>query len=494
MGFENAIFISYAHADNQPLTSEQKGWVESFHDRLGIRVGQLLGKNRNAPIWRDKKLQGNDYFGGEITHQIERAGILVTILSPSYVTSEWCLRELNEFCRSAELTGGLRLGGKSRIFKVVKTFLPYDQHPQSLQGLLGYEFYDIVDQEKGRAREFIPDPQRDTRYWEKLDDLAYDIKILIETLSAESRPQPASPNNDAVYLALTTSDLREERDRIKRELQQNGFDVMPDQEPPLTADGFKQTVSACLQRCRLSVHLVGKHYGIVPEGESRSIVRLQHDLALECNGHRAFARLIWMPTALEPVDDRQRQFVEQLQNSADPIKGWELLQIKLEDLKTVIQTRLRLPQPSPQPINADDSPPLLYLICDEQDDEAADPLADHLFNQGLEVMRPLREGDQEQLSQLHRENLRLCDAAAIFCYRSGESWLQMKRLEMMKLPGIGRDKPMLVKPLYLLGGQPTRAKEQFRTHEGAVVKMFDSFDAASLAPFIARLKSAKGGR
>jgi hypothetical protein len=48
------IFISYAHADNQTFTKEQKGWIELLHERLDIRVEQLTGKRQNISIWRDK--------------------------------------------------------------------------------------------------------------------------------------------------------------------------------------------------------------------------------------------------------------------------------------------------------------------------------------------------------------------------------------------------------------------------------------------------------
>jgi hypothetical protein len=106
------------------------------------------------PIWRDKKLQGNDDFGAEIIAQLERARIMVSILSPSYVTSEWCLKELNLFCDVAEAHHPSRLN-KSQIFKVIKTPLPIEQHPRRLQELLGYEFYELLDKEKGKAKEFI---------------------------------------------------------------------------------------------------------------------------------------------------------------------------------------------------------------------------------------------------------------------------------------------------------------------------------------------------
>ncbi len=176
MSSTSAIFISYTHADNTSLTKEQSGWIELLHERLDIRLRQLLGKNRNINIWRDKKLEGNDKFGDEIIDQLKRAHILVAILSPSYVTSEWCVKELNLFCDFLE--SGARQGptNKSAIFKVIKTMLPHEQHPQQLQGLLGYEFYEVLDKDKGKAREFTANPEPERRYLEKLDDLAYEIK------------------------------------------------------------------------------------------------------------------------------------------------------------------------------------------------------------------------------------------------------------------------------------------------------------------------------
>ena len=62
MHFDGDAFISYAHLDNQELIEGRKGWVANLHRALEIRVGQLLGKQPH--IWRDPKLQGNDFFAG----------------------------------------------------------------------------------------------------------------------------------------------------------------------------------------------------------------------------------------------------------------------------------------------------------------------------------------------------------------------------------------------------------------------------------------------
>ena len=61
MSFDNDVFFSYAHLDNQSFIEGQPGWISSFERALKIRLGQLLG--REARIWRDPKLQGNDFFG-----------------------------------------------------------------------------------------------------------------------------------------------------------------------------------------------------------------------------------------------------------------------------------------------------------------------------------------------------------------------------------------------------------------------------------------------
>src|SRR5215216_342489 len=279
--FDYDIFISYAHIDNQPLDEGLKGWVETLDERLRVRLAQLIGEE--ARIWRDRKLQGNDLFADTLVDRIAKAAILVSIISPRYTRSEWCLRELNEFSKCAELNGGLRIGDKLRIFKVVKTYIPFAEYPPLLQGTLGYEFYEY-DQARERAKEFSSEvaPARDIRYWEKLEDLAYDIKQLIETLRASPAATSATsltPSGTTIYLAEVTSDLTEQRDKIKRELQQHGHVVLPDKGLPLVGPAFRQEVSDYLDRSNLSINLIGERYGIIPEGEQRSVIELQHEIA-----------------------------------------------------------------------------------------------------------------------------------------------------------------------------------------------------------------------
>jgi hypothetical protein len=150
MSFDCDAFISYSHIDNVGLIDGSKGWITNLHRALEIRVGQLLGEK--PEIWRDPKLAGNDVFENTLVEQLKRVAVLITVVSPRYVKSEWTRRELIEFWKAAEAQGGVTFHDKARIFKVMKTPIPREMDPPELQPLLGYEFFQ-VDPQSGRVRE-----------------------------------------------------------------------------------------------------------------------------------------------------------------------------------------------------------------------------------------------------------------------------------------------------------------------------------------------------
>jgi hypothetical protein len=86
MRFDHDLFISYAHVDNLPLEEGYDGWISTLHRGLAIQLNQLRGKEPR--IWRDPKLQGNDYFSDAILEQFPRVALLLSVLSPRYVQSK----------------------------------------------------------------------------------------------------------------------------------------------------------------------------------------------------------------------------------------------------------------------------------------------------------------------------------------------------------------------------------------------------------------------
>ncbi len=104
MSFDQHLFISYAHIDNQPLSREQEGWVTRFHKSLKSFPSMNIGTM--VKIWRDDKLQGNDVFADEIVHQFSSTALLVSVLTPRYLDSEWCTREFESSAKRLRRPAG----------------------------------------------------------------------------------------------------------------------------------------------------------------------------------------------------------------------------------------------------------------------------------------------------------------------------------------------------------------------------------------------------
>jgi hypothetical protein len=492
MHFEGDAFISYAHLDNVELIEGHRGWVSNLHRALEIRVAQLLGKEPR--IWRDPKLQGNDYFEDTLIERLRRVASLVAVISPRYIKSEWTRKELGEFWKAAKQQGSVGLQDKTRIFKVLKTPVPLEAHPPELVPLLGYEFFK-VDPETGRVREldeiFGPEAQRE--FWLKLDDLAHDICCVLEMLERPDKTgAPAAMLKDeAVFLAETTSDLREQRDAIRRDLQQHGYTVLPDRALPAIASELKAAVREDLSRCQMSVHLFGKNYSLVPEGEVESFLEIQNELAIERAEKGDFFRFLWVPAGLQVADDRQRKVLEHIRTDPRVLKGADLLETFLEDLRTAIHNRLQ--QAADKKIRAvaastpAGSHARVYLIYDQRDADSSSAWADFLFEQGFEVIRPVFEGDTAEIRDYHDENLRTCDAALILYGSANECWLRRKLRELQKSFGYGRAKPA---PLVGVSLVPPRTpdKEHFRTHEAMVIPQFEGFSPDPLRRFVSGLQ------
>lgn len=528
MPFTYDIFISYAHLDDLSPTGDEKGWIDLLHERLSVLVSQAVGSELS--IWRDgHNLQGNDVLQGAIGEGITQSLLLVPIISPRYVQSDWCNREMAAFYASPPPPQAAAPGFRSRVFKVLKTPLPAplkNLEPEPIRNLIGYQFFGQNDSD-GQLYEFNSDPH-DKSYWTMLNRLVSDIsRTLIElkysstsspaaasdasvakpapVVTASTKPaatavvSPAGPETaKLVYLAETTSDLTKERELVRDELQQRGHRVLPEQKLPL--EEVKQTeasVRADLARCALSVHLVGTRYGSSPEDDARSVVRIQEQLAAERGAaDPAFLRLLWMPpglatSAVAISDDRQKSFIAELQTRVTV--GAELLQTSIEDLKTRIVEKLNPPAKMP---TRDRRSKLkqVYLICENRDRSLVRPLKEYLFQQNLEVITWLDEGTADKLMEYHHKNLRECDAALIYFGSGDEPWVRKNLDDLEKAYGYGREQDWIANAIYV-GAPESEQKDDFLTHMVPyVIRNFSSFNPNDLQDFVAKVQAAEGGK
>jgi hypothetical protein len=491
-GLEQDVFISYAHIDNEPFGDGQRRWVSDFQEHLQTRLAMVLGNE--AVVWRDPRLRGNQVVWETLESLLRESAVLVVVLSPRYVESESCRREMDCFEKTVAASRDFHLGSRRRIFKVEKTWVPRHRHPESLRALLGYELH-WPDPATGQPRDLDlhPDPEIRRRYWTKLDDLAQDMAALLREMRHQRAPEPPPEEpvpRVRVYLASTTQDVRDERERLERELKDARCEVLPDRLLPDSAEELRATVRDALAQCRLSLHLIGGSFGMIPEGDHRSVVVLQHELAAERASRGKFSEIIWMRPNVQPREPAQREFITALELHTGPPDGFEFLKTDVETLKTVVLDKLRaLPRavngsPTQDP-NGSSSPrpaPLgeLYLICDQRDQEAVQPLRRHLFDQRFEVTLPVWVGEVARVRELHEGNLRLCDVAVIYHGEANQAWFQAKLQDLKKAPGLGRTKPPLRAWVYQAPPR-TPEKSAFQSHQFEVLDGFDGVPGERIA-------------
>ena len=488
---QSDLFISCALVDDQPSASESHGWISQFQRNLQLRLEQLSGQRLNV------SRLANAYDGHlddtKLGPVLRQAKAMISVLSPPFVRSGPCRQVVESFWQSAETSGGLWVGNRPRLFKIVKTPVAPQEVPPGLSALfsqlLSFDFFE-QDPETGRVREFDErfGPEARQRYFERVYDVAQEIHNVLSAMQQERAGESTPRTGRVVYLATSSSDVQADVDRIRRELMAQGHEVLPDRPLPLVDSELRQTIARYLERSHISIHPIGAFYGVIPEGADCSLIELQNRLASERAAQSNLCRLIWMPKALQTRDARQEGFVRELKENPDYHRGAELIQDHVEGLKSIALDRLT-PRSSSRDL-VHQGPARVYLICDRQDEQAIEPLQDFLFDQGFEVTVPDFEAGEAEAAEAHRQNLVDCDAAIIYFGTARQSWVDIKIRSLLKASGYGRPDEIPVRVVYV--APPTdRRKERYRTHLADVLHQEAEFSPVVMERFVAQVRARK---
>jgi hypothetical protein len=530
-GFKYDIFISYAHIDNDPLIQGVPGWVDFFEQLLRKSLRVELGAE--VEIFRDAQLNGFEQFSEQLGQALEQSAVLLALISPRYIKAEWCLWELREFQK--------RTGG-GRLIKVVKTSiegksfrLDGQELLTSVKDVLEHRMY-YEDERSGRHIDLQPElKNRDIPdFVDKVNAICEDLDHLFRHMRGAASPlnlpapasalpvvpvpistattpapnpipapPPAPPSPTAVqsnlnptgaaelpavYLAEPAKDQVENHRLIKSELQQFKFRVLPDQPLPTDAAEFNTVVQQYLEQAKLSVHLLGESYGGIldVDVEERSKPHIQYDLATALAQAKRLTQLVWLPPGLTlKAGSQQERFVTQVKNNTP-----ELLQVKLEDLKTEIHKKLKPPLKDIWAELAGD-PVTVCLFCHEQDFAQVGPLFSYLkLEEAYKVKLPLQ--DQEP-PEKYKQLLQSSDAVLLYYGAADEEWFGNIWRVIQKLSATGRTKPLLAKAIYI-GESMTKEKDLLNSSDPLVLKNYAPFTPETIAPFIQRIRAATEGQ
>ena len=464
------VFISYSALDDQSLSANEEGWISRFHRNLKVRLQQLAG--REVHVYRPPKFEANDSVDADVLNEIPTAKSMLTIVSPPFINSDNCQKEVTSFVEG-------KSGDNSRIIKVVKTPVADDQLANlsgSFDKIYDHEFYER-DEETGRVLEFEESFGDDLkrRYYEKIYDVAHDIN---QTLSeAASKTAEIEVACRKAFVAMTTSDVRQEYEIICRELTEQGFKIVPDQSLTLEKAALEDEVAAYLEDCEFAIQLIGGNYGIVPENATNSLLELQSVQIRNWVAESDTRQFIWIAKELEVTDERQQSFLDHIRTIDAASHQCDVIEGQVTLLKETLRRRLAENKSDSSDAHETSTVKQIYLICDGCDVDASAPLEDYLFDQGFEVLSTDFESASEEISELHRENLVCCDAAVIYYGAVRKNWVDIKLRDTLKAAGYGRSAPISNVGVYIAPPEDKR-KERFKSHMATTIQQSgDAFAA-----------------
>jgi hypothetical protein len=481
MQFDIDILIVFADRDNETGNTNEPGWVLQFRKFLELMLTQVLGEKPKILLKSDSD---------KITSPgLDNACVMIPVLSRNFVESGECLDNLETFYKATES----RQGSGARIFKVFKSPLGVLAQPPRLRELLGYEMYQI-DPDSGDMQEYTDyfSTEAERQYWMKMVDLTYDIyDTLLRIKNNEGKTELKEGHRKTIYLAETGHDLSVQRNIIKRELQRHGYDILPNQTLPGTLSELERVVRRDLELSDISIHLIGSAYGEIPEGTEKSIVDHQNRLAAEKSvrakeKRQEFTRLIWIPTNLSNVSERQKGFLENIKRDVEAQEGVEILQTSLEDFKNIMREELMEAVEKKQ--YREGPGKTIYVMHDKIDRKEVTPFIQMIKDSGFEVLVPDFEGELLELRQQHIENLRRLDAAIIYKGKVNEQWVRMKALDLLKAPGFGRKKPIIAKAILTSPESGVNA-ENFRAQNLRIIEGDEQRTMESLKTFLQEFNS-----
>ena len=407
------VFVSYAHADDEVPLGASKGWVTTMVGELRKILRRMLGGD-GATIWMDHQLAASQQVDRTLVAQARSCRTLLLVMSPAYLKSEWCVRELDAFVDASRAGIGCETVFIVEIGEVKReTWHPAIRQVQSIA------FWERLD-ERGRPHLHgypHPAPDEHSRYWRRLNELAH---LVADRLQAPSDAQVARP---AVWVAETTDDLGDERERLVATLRQHGFTPLP--EAPYLRSSDEVYINALhqdLDRAVMLVQQLGSDAGRTVPWMNASPVTLQARAAEAVAARRGVPMLRWRPrdVVLDRVADAEyRALLTGIQTStAEEFK---------QRVVRMLTTRSR-DTPVAEPISAESAADLYILVkADTVDRDLAFHAQVSLADLGVDVAvapDPQPEQTPEQIRLAQEEQLQTCDGVVLVYGRTRPSWVQ----------------------------------------------------------------------
>lgn len=446
--YQRDVFLSYRRAAN--ATADR--WVDAFCDELRASLNELLG--REVRVWRDvDQIAGGDDWAARLRQAVEGTAVFLALFSRSYMLSDQCRKELDEFLGCLKE----RRDDRRKLVPVFKQpSSPEAPPPPEVEALQRHEFFRWSPPGSPHWRELTPgaagDEQRE--FYATLGRLAQDIALALEDIERTLTAQ----TQGTVFLARVPPELEQHRERLRADLCQRRFLVVPRNEYLWNADGLDEALADDLSKAMLCVHLVSPLKSIDADAPAHGRLQLERAHAAMKSYVRP-APLVWIQPG-KPEDADTQALLDTI-TSELANDGVEYVRGSLEDFKTqAFEMLAALALPVARAL-----PKEVALLIEEGDIGADATLRSVLADRLGVTPRPVKfTGSGPKDAQRLAQALGDCRHALLVWASQPQEWLD----DVMRLPALaphrGRERLAVV-----LAGPPSAEKRVFRSPEATVI-------------------------
>jgi class 3 adenylate cyclase len=433
-GYDCDIYISYRANDNQ-----YDGWVTEFASKLERELGATV--KDKLTIWFDKSAETLYKHPSQVADgegKWSKSIIFIPIVSQTYCDPASLTWQM-EFKGFKDAISRDSIGPTVKLLNgnTVSRILPVRIHDIDADDVRllesevtgGLRSIDFIYRDPGINRPLRPlDDEKNSEsgrpmYRNQINKLANAVKEIVQGIRSKDKAEAEAPafkpearqiipnvfsapvsaaikvqvidrQRPSIYLAWTSSDLKESREEMSIILQKAGFNVLPSIDCPADDATFKQRVQDEMDKCVCSLHMLSGEFGRRFESdEETSFPQYQFEQArLKVNQPGdGFNVFIWLdPEHNRQVKPAQQQFIKNIRNN---ITRNMMFSNSNGPMQLVDDIRVVMMKQDAKVYDSKDTE--IFFIFNQQDELDAQAIVDRLSLEfPVETMNILPDGEE----------------------------------------------------------------------------------------------------
>jgi hypothetical protein len=262
------------------------------------------------------------------------------------------------------------------------------------------------------------------KYWNAITDIVFQIE-----------KHGAKDHHKTAYVAEASSDQIENRKSIVRELEQNGFNIVPAQ--PIGKNAGAD-IKKALDAADFSIHIIGENEVIIEEGEDKDLVFLQNELASShSSAKKEFKRYIYIPSNINPPKT-QLVKIEKVKRKPANLIGAEIIESGIEKFKSELFQKIYKVKARHEIVDMQGN--LLYIINGVNFKSETKSIRKQLEDTSIDLVAI--DSFDDSLDFLHQHKANLLQASSILIINSEENnhWLSSMLDDVLKSYGFGKQR------------------------------------------------------